>query len=158
MSTRRIRVLIVDDSAVVRKLVSDALKADPEIEVVGTAVDPYAARDKIQQLKPDVITLDLEMPRMDGLTFLKIIMEQRPLPTAIFPPPEIAEPRLELVPVGDPDALAAAIVRMCAEPARASEMGREGRARVEKHFDVRTMVRAYEAVYSEVLKGKEMRS
>ena len=84
MSTRPIRVLIVDDSAVVRKLVSDALNADPEIEVVGTAIDPYAARDKIQQLNPDVITLDLEMPRMDGLTFLKILMEQRPLPVIIM--------------------------------------------------------------------------
>jgi two-component system, chemotaxis family, protein-glutamate methylesterase/glutaminase len=84
MTPRRIRVLVVDDSAVVRKLVSDALKADPEIEVVGTAVDPYNARDKIQQLNPDVITLDLEMPRMDGLTFLKIVMEQRPLPVIIM--------------------------------------------------------------------------
>ncbi len=84
MSLRRIRVLIVDDSAVVRKLVSEALGADPEIEVVGTAIDPYVARDKIQQLNPDVITLDLEMPRMDGLTFLKIVMEQRPLPVIIM--------------------------------------------------------------------------
>jgi two-component system chemotaxis response regulator CheB len=84
MTARRIRVLIVDDSALVRKLVSDALKTDPEIEVVGTAVDPYAARDKIQQLNPDVITLDLEMPRMDGLTFLKIVMEQRPLHVIIM--------------------------------------------------------------------------
>ena len=84
MPTRRIRVLIVDDSALVRKLVSDALKADPEIEVVGTAVDPDAAKDKINALKPDVITLDIEMPRMDGLTFLKIIMEQRPLPVIIM--------------------------------------------------------------------------
>src|SRR5688572_8483517 len=84
MSQRRIRVLVVDDSALVRKLVSDTLKNDPEIEVVGTAVDPYAARDKIQELNPDVITLDLEMPRMDGLTFLKILMEQRPLPVIIM--------------------------------------------------------------------------
>lgn len=84
MSLRRIRVLVVDDSAMVRKLVSDALKGDPEIEVVGTAVDPYAARDKIQALNPDVLTLDLEMPRMDGLTFLKILMEQRPLPVIIM--------------------------------------------------------------------------
>lgn len=84
MTARRIRVLIVDDSALVRKLVSDALKADPEIEVVGTAVDPYVARDKIVQLNPDVITLDLEMPRMDGLTFLKIVMEQRPLHVIIM--------------------------------------------------------------------------
>ena len=84
MLRRRIRVLVVDDSALVRKLVSDALKSDPEIEVVGTAVDPYVARDKIVELQPDVLTLDLEMPRMDGLTFLKIIMEQRPLPVIIM--------------------------------------------------------------------------
>ena len=84
MSSRKIRVLIVDDSAVVRKLVSEALRADPDIEVVGTAMDPYIARDKIQDLNPDVLTLDLEMPRMDGLTFLRIIMEQRPLPVVIM--------------------------------------------------------------------------
>ena len=81
---KRIRVLIVDDSAVVRKLATDALSADPEIEVVGTAGDPYVARDKIKQLKPDVITLDLEMPRMDGLTFLRILMEQHPMPVVIM--------------------------------------------------------------------------
>src|SRR5471032_2260657 len=84
MSVLPIRVLVVDDSAVVRKLVSDALKADPGIEVVGTAIDPYAARDKIKEFNPDVITLDLEMPRMDGLTFLKILMAQRPLPVIIM--------------------------------------------------------------------------
>jgi two-component system chemotaxis response regulator CheB len=65
-------------------LVSDALAGDPEIEVVGTAVDPYAARDMMRKLKPDVLTLDLEMPRMDGLTFLKIVMEQHPLPVIIM--------------------------------------------------------------------------
>ena len=81
---RRIRVLIVDDSAVVRRLVTDALRADPEIEVVGTAIDPYVARDKIKELNPDVLTLDLEMPRMDGLTFLRILMEQHPLPVVIM--------------------------------------------------------------------------
>jgi two-component system, chemotaxis family, protein-glutamate methylesterase/glutaminase len=84
MSARPIRVLIVDDSAVVRKVVAEALSVDPEIEVVGTAIDPYVARDKINRLNPDVITLDIEMPRMDGLTFLKIIMEQRPLPVIIM--------------------------------------------------------------------------
>jgi two-component system chemotaxis response regulator CheB len=82
--SRRIRVLIVDDSAVVRKLVTDALRADPEIEVVGTAIDPYVARDKIKELNPDVLTLDLEMPRMDGLTFLRILMEQHPMPVVIM--------------------------------------------------------------------------
>jgi len=84
MSPRKIRVLIVDDSAVIRKVVSEALSSDPDIEVVGTAMDPYIARDKIVQLKPDVLTLDIEMPRMDGLTFLKIIMDERPLPVIIM--------------------------------------------------------------------------
>ncbi len=84
MSARPIRVLVVDDSAVVRKLVTEALNADPEIEVVGTAIDPYVARDKIKELKPNVLTLDLEMPRMDGLTFLKILMAQHPLPVIIM--------------------------------------------------------------------------
>lgn len=82
--SRRIRVLIVDDSAVVRKMVTDALRVDPEIEVVGTATDPYAARDQIKALNPDVLTLDLEMPRMDGLTFLRILMEQHPMPVVIM--------------------------------------------------------------------------
>lgn len=81
---RKIRVLVVDDSAVVRKLVTDTLTNDPEIEVVGTAMDPYVARDKIKELSPDVITLDIEMPRMDGLTFLRLIMEHRPMPVIIM--------------------------------------------------------------------------
>lgn len=84
MCASPIRVLVVDDSAMVRKLVTDALRTDPEIEVVGTAVDPYVARDKMAKLNPDVLTLDIEMPRMDGLTFLKILMEQRPMPVIIM--------------------------------------------------------------------------
>ena len=64
----KIRVLVVDDSAFVRKIASDALASDESIEVVGTAGDPYEARDRIRELRPDVLTLDLEMPRMDGLT------------------------------------------------------------------------------------------
>lgn len=84
MPSAPIRVLVVDDSAMVRKLVTDALSADPEIEVVGTAVDPYVARDKMAKLNPDVLTLDIEMPRMDGLTFLKILMDQRPMPVIIM--------------------------------------------------------------------------
>jgi two-component system chemotaxis response regulator CheB len=79
-----IRVLVVDDSAMVRKLVTETLQTDPEIEVVGTAVDPYVARDKMAKLNPDVLTLDIEMPRMDGLTFLKILMDQRPMPVIIM--------------------------------------------------------------------------
>ncbi|WP_221030021.1 protein-glutamate methylesterase/protein-glutamine glutaminase [Actomonas aquatica] len=84
MSQRPIRVLIVDDSAVVRRVVQDVLSKEPDIEVVGTAIDPYFARDKIIETNPDVLTLDLEMPRMDGLTFLKIVMQQRPLPVVIM--------------------------------------------------------------------------
>lgn len=83
-SPRKIRVLIVDDSAFVRKIASDALAADSEIEVVGTAADPYLARDRIRELKPDVLTLDLEMPRMDGLTFLRLLMDHRPMPVIVL--------------------------------------------------------------------------
>jgi len=78
-----IRVLIVDDSAVVRKVFSEELSRERGIEVVGTAPDPYVARDKIVKLKPDVVTLDIEMPRMDGLTFLKKLMKHYPLPVII---------------------------------------------------------------------------
>ena len=80
----KIRVMVVDDSALVRHALTDCLARCPEIEVVGTAVDPYAARDKILQLKPDVLTLDIEMPRMDGLTFLKLLMRHRPMPVVIL--------------------------------------------------------------------------
>jgi two-component system chemotaxis response regulator CheB len=80
----RIRVLIVDDSAIVRKILSDAISSEPDLEVVGTAPDPYIARDKILSLKPDVLTLDIEMPRMDGLTFLKKIMRHHPLPVVVI--------------------------------------------------------------------------
>ena len=81
---RKIRVLVVDDSAVVRRMISEALAADPAIEVVGTACDPYIARDKILELNPDVLTLDIEMPRMDGLTFLKILQQHRPMPVVVI--------------------------------------------------------------------------
>lgn len=80
----KIRVLVVDDSALVRKLARDTLNADPEIEVVGSAADPYEARDLIAKLSPDVLTLDLEMPRMDGLTFLALLMERRPMPVVVM--------------------------------------------------------------------------
>jgi two-component system chemotaxis response regulator CheB len=81
---RRIRVLIVDDSAIVRKILSEALSAEMDLEVVGTAPDPYVARDKILALKPDVLTLDIEMPRMDGLTFLRKLMHFHPLPAVVI--------------------------------------------------------------------------
>jgi two-component system chemotaxis response regulator CheB len=81
---RPIKVLIVDDSAVVRSVLSKALSGVSDIEVVGTATDPFVARDKIVQLEPDVITLDVEMPRMDGITFLKKLMQHRPMPVIIL--------------------------------------------------------------------------
>jgi len=79
----KIKVLIVDDSAIVRKVFSEELSKQNDIQVIGTAPDPYVARDKIVKLKPDVITLDIEMPRMDGLTFLKKLMKYYPLPVII---------------------------------------------------------------------------
>jgi len=78
-----VKVLIIDDSAVVRQVLSAELSKAEGIEVVGTAVDPYVARDKIVALKPDVVTLDLEMPRMDGLTFLRKLMRYYPLPVIV---------------------------------------------------------------------------
>ena len=78
-----IRVLIVDDSAIVRKVLSSEIAKAPGIEVIGTAADPYIARDKIVALQPDVLTLDLEMPRMDGLTFLMKLMRYYPLPVIV---------------------------------------------------------------------------
>ena len=82
--TRKIRVLVVDDSAIVRKILSETLAAENDIEVVGTAPDPIIALDKIKRLKPDVLTLDIEMPRMDGLTFLKQIMSTQPMPVILI--------------------------------------------------------------------------
>ncbi|MGE7136103.1 protein-glutamate methylesterase/protein-glutamine glutaminase [Luteibacter sp. NPDC031894] len=80
---QKVRVLIVDDSALVRKVLTAMLESDPGIEVVGTAADPLIARDKIKQLDPDVLTLDVEMPRMDGLTFLDNLMRLRPMPVVM---------------------------------------------------------------------------
>ncbi|MEJ2044285.1 MAG: chemotaxis response regulator protein-glutamate methylesterase [Reinekea sp.] len=78
-----IKVLVVDDSALIRKILTEILSSDPNINVVGTASDPYLARDKIKQLNPDVLTLDVEMPRMDGITFLRNLMKLRPMPVVM---------------------------------------------------------------------------
>ena len=83
LNKKPIKVLIVDDSAIVRKVFTEVLSNEPGIKVIGTAPDPFIARDKIVRLKPDVITLDLEMPRMHGLTFLKKLMRYNPLPVII---------------------------------------------------------------------------
>src|SRR3954454_14324840 len=82
--TNKTKVLVVDDSAIVRKILTDAIAAEKDLEVVGTAPDPFIARDKILALKPDVLTLDIEMPRMDGLTFLKKLMQYHPLPVIVI--------------------------------------------------------------------------
>lgn len=81
---KKVKVLVVDDSAVVRQTLTQVLNEDPGIEVIGAATDPYYAAKKIQKEIPDVITLDIEMPRMDGLTFLKKIMAQHPIPVVII--------------------------------------------------------------------------
>ncbi len=105
-----IKVLIVDDSAIVRKVLADALASEQDIEVVGTAPDPYIARDKILSLKPDVLTLDIEMPRMDGLTFLKKLMRFHPLPVVVISSLGQASSRIAL------EALACGAVEVLAKP------------------------------------------
>lgn len=80
---RKIRVLIVDDSALIRQVLAELLRTDPDIEVVGTACDPYVARQRIKELDPDVLTLDVEMPKMDGLTFLEKLMTGHPMPVVM---------------------------------------------------------------------------
>ncbi|MEZ8029937.1 chemotaxis response regulator protein-glutamate methylesterase [Enterovibrio norvegicus] len=84
MKKRAHKVLIVDDSAVFRALLSDIIDADPQLDVVGLAVDPYEAREKIKKLKPDVITLDIEMPKMDGVQFLRNLMRLHPMPVVMI--------------------------------------------------------------------------
>lgn len=106
----RIRVLIIDDSALVRKILSEILASQPDIEVVGTASDPYVARDKILALKPDVLTLDLDMPRMDGVTFLKKLMRFHPLPVVVISSGEQASSRMAV------EALASGAVEVLAKP------------------------------------------
>jgi two-component system, chemotaxis family, protein-glutamate methylesterase/glutaminase len=81
---KKIRVLIVDDSSLVRRILTEILSSDPGIEVVGSAMDPYVAREKIKKLKPDVITLDVEMPKMDGIKFLSNLMRLHPMPVVMI--------------------------------------------------------------------------
>ncbi|ABC77073.1 protein-glutamate methylesterase/protein-glutamine glutaminase [Syntrophus aciditrophicus] len=104
----KIKVLVVDDSAIVRKIFTEELSKYPDIEVVGSAPDPFVARDKIVHLKPDVITLDIEMPRMDGLTFLKKLMRHYPLPAIIVSSltPKGGKLTLEAMDIGAVDAIA----------------------------------------------------
>ncbi len=83
MKKKTYKVIVVDDSAVYRALMTEMLSSDPELEVIATAVDPYEAREKIKQLNPDVITLDIEMPKMDGIQFLRNLMRLRPMPVVM---------------------------------------------------------------------------
>jgi two-component system chemotaxis response regulator CheB len=107
---RKIKVLIVDDSAIVRKLLAGALAEQSDLEVVGTAPDPFVARDKILSLQPDVLTLDIEMPRMDGLTFLKKLMRFHPMPVVIISSLAQASSRAAI------EALQAGAVEVIAKP------------------------------------------
>jgi len=126
IAPKKIRVLIVDDSAVVRQMLTRILDNDPEIEVVATAADPYIARDKILQLKPDVITLDVEMPRMDGLTFLRLLMEHKPLPVLIVSSLTAAGSQIAL------EALQAGAVDVLAKPEGSWSLGDIGPQIVQK--------------------------
>ncbi len=106
----KIRVLVVDDSALVRDILSQGLSLDPALEVVGVASDPYSARDKIVELEPDVLTLDVEMPRMDGVAFLRRLMPQHPLPVVVVSALTKKGAAITL------DALAAGAVEVVAKP------------------------------------------
>jgi two-component system, chemotaxis family, protein-glutamate methylesterase/glutaminase len=113
----RIKVLVVDDSAIVRKVLTDALSGENDIEVVGTAPDPFVARDKILSLKPDVLTLDIEMPRMDGVTFLRKLMHYHPMPVIVISSLGVASSRTAL------EALEAGAIAVLAKPGGPQSVG-----------------------------------
>ena len=117
MNPKKIRVLVVDDSSVVRRAISDALNRDPAIEVVGAAADPYAARALLLSLNPDVLTMDIEMPRMDGLTFMGILQKHRPMPVVVVSSLTQTGSRAAL------DALAAGAVDVMGKPSSAWGIG-----------------------------------
>jgi two-component system, chemotaxis family, protein-glutamate methylesterase/glutaminase len=122
----RTKVLVVDDSAIVRKLIADALRKEPSIEVVGGAADPFMARDMIQRFQPDVLTLDIEMPRMDGLTFLRKLMAHRPLPVIIVSSVTQAGS------VASVEALRAGAIDVIAKPGGPHEVGQVAQRIVER--------------------------
>jgi len=122
-------VLIVDDSAIVRKVLSDSLSGEPDIEVVGTAPDPFVARDKILSLRPDVLTLDIEMPRMDGVTFLKKLMHYRPMPVVVISSLGTASGRVAMA------ALEAGAIDVLAKPGGPQSVG-------ELRFTLASKIRA----------------
>ena len=125
-SNAPVRVLIVDDSAIVRKILTQELGRHAGIEVVGTAPDPYIARDKIAALNPDVLTLDVEMPRMDGITFLRKLMQHHPMPVIVLS---------SLTPQGGKtamEALEAGAVEVMCKPGGSYSVGDVCRVLVEK--------------------------
>jgi len=112
----KVRILIVDDSALVRQILSEGLRKDPNIEVVGTAGDPYAARDMIVKLRPDVLTLDVEMPKMNGVEFLQKLMPQYPVPVVMVSSLTERGQKITL------DAMAAGAVDFVAKPSGAAAL------------------------------------
>jgi two-component system chemotaxis response regulator CheB len=124
-SPAKIRVLVVDDSAIARRSITQALARDPAIEVVGVASDPYVARDRILALRPDVLTLDLEMPRMDGLTFLKILQEHHPIPVVVISSATPAGSAMAM------EALAAGAVDVVGKPDGSQALGEVARQLAE---------------------------
>ena len=123
---KKIKVLVVDDSAVVRKVFKEEISRENDMEVVGTAPDPYVARDKIVQLKPDVVTLDIEMPRMDGITFLKKLMKHYPLPVIIVSSLTKKGGKLAM------DALSLGAVEVMSKPSSAYSVGEMGVQLIDK--------------------------
>lgn len=121
-----IKVLIVDDSAIVRKIFAQEISRHEDMEVVGTAPDPFVARDKIVQLKPHVITLDIEMPRMDGLSFLKKLMKYHPIPTVIVSSLTTRNSRMAL------EAMECGAVEVLAKPGGSFSVGDMSLQLVEK--------------------------
>lgn len=124
--TNTIKVLIVDDSAMVRKILTEQLSRDSGIEVVGTAPDPYVAREKIVSLNPDVVTLDVEMPRMDGITFLRKLMQHRPIPVIVLSSLAAKGSKVAL------EAMAAGAVEVVCKPGTSYSVNETCTALVEK--------------------------
>lgn len=135
-----IRVLVVDDSAVVRQTLERELSAISDIQVVGTAPDPYIARDKIVELKPDVVTLDIEMPRMDGITFLRRLMKHYPIPVIILSSLHRRGSKVAL------EALGAGAVEVLAKPGAAYSVG-------DMAIELAERIRAASKVNMQVIKS-----
>jgi len=142
--TAPVRVLVVDDSAVMRQLLSTLLAEDPEIEVVGTAPDPLVARERIKQLNPDVLTLDVEMPHMDGVSFLRKIMTLRPMPVVMISTLTRAgaEVTLEALEIGAVDFIAKPVANQAQELALLAD---ELRTKVKSAARTRVGARSHAA-------------